>query len=333
MRVLVIGGTRLSGPDVVGQLAERGHETAVLHRGEAERDDLPARVRHFHGSAQDTDFLRYVAHEYNPTALIHMWAMHPADIEHAGDAFEGRLDRFVMISSSDVYAAFEAIEKREPALHPLPITEDAPLRTGPYPEWDGPDYDKVGAELAARRAWLAGRLPSIIVRYPGVYGPGPVREWYWVKRIRDGRRRIIVPDGGLNIFHRGFTANLAHAVCLALESGSPGHAYNAGDDVQFDVRQVTDMIALALDHDWEVVSVPAEAWPYGTPYSLYRGHLLLDTTRIRNELGYQDVVSPQEGLRVTVEYLASRKPGRVSQIGPGAFDYTAEDQVIDRFGF
>jgi hypothetical protein len=66
---------------------------------------------------------------------------------------------------------------------------------------------------------------------------------------------------------------------------------------------------------------------------LYRGHLLLDTTRIRNELGYQDVVSPQEALRVTVEYLASRKPGRVSQIGPGAFDYTAEDQVIDRFGF
>jgi nucleoside-diphosphate-sugar epimerase len=333
MRVLVIGGTRLSGPDVVGQLVERGHETAVLHRGKQENDDLPTRVRHFHGSAQDLQFLRHVAREYAPNALVHMWAMHPADIEHAGDAFNGTLERFVMISSGDVYAAFEAIEKREPGLHPLPIKEDAPLRTGPYPEYEGADYDKIGAELAAVRAWQAGRLPTVIVRYPGVYGPGPVREWYWVKRIRDGRRRILVPDGGLNIFHRGFTLNLAHTVTLALEIGRPGEAYNAGDGVQFNVRQLTDMIAAALDHQWEVVSVPAEAWPYGTPYSLYRGHLLFDTTKAQEKLGYQDLVSPTEALRVTVEYLACTKPERVSQIGPGAFDYTAEDEVIERFGF
>jgi nucleoside-diphosphate-sugar epimerase len=333
MRILVIGGTRLSGPDVVGQLVEHGYETAILHRGEQERDDLPSRVRHFHGSAQDIEFLRYVAHEYRPTGIIHMWAMHPADVEHAGGAFEGTLERFVMISSGDVYAAFEAIERKSPALQPLPISEEAPLRSGPYPEWDGPDYDKIGAEQAAIRAWQAGRLPTVIVRYPGVYGQGPVREWYWVKRIRDGRRRIIVPDGGLNIFHRGFTLNLAHAVTLALESGRPGRVYNAGDDVQFNVRQLTDMIAQTMDHEWEVVSVPAEAWPYGTPYSLFRGHLLYDTTRIRDELGYQDIVSPQEALRVTVEYLACRKPGHVSQIFPGAFDYAAEDQVIGRFGF
>jgi nucleoside-diphosphate-sugar epimerase len=330
MRVLVIGGTRLSGPDVVGQLIERGHEAAVLHRGEQERK-LPDRVQHFHGNLQDPEFLRFVAREYRPTAVVHMWAMHPADIEHAAAAFEGTLERFVMISSGDVYAAFEATERREAGHYPVPISEDAALRMGPYPEWDGPDYDKIGAEFAALRAWQARRLPTVIVRYPGVYGPGPVREWYWVKRVRDGRHRIALPDGGLTIFHRGFFLNLAHAVTLALELGKPGRIYNAGDDVQFNVRQITEMIGAALDHDWEIVSVPADAWPWGTPYSIYQGHLLLDTTRIKEELGYRDIVTPQEALRVTVEYLACRKPGRVPQIWPKGFDYPEEDAVIERF--
>jgi nucleoside-diphosphate-sugar epimerase len=320
----------LSGPDVVGQLIERGHETAVLHRGEHERK-LPDRVQHFHGNLQDPEFLRFVAHEYRPTAVVHMWAMHPADIQHAADAFEGMLERFVMISSGDVYAAFEATERRTPGRYPVPLSEDAPLRTGPYPEWDGPDYDKIGAEFAALRACQARRLPTVIVRYPGVYGPGPVREWYWVKRVRDGRHRIALPDGGLTIFHRGFFLNLAHAVTLALELGNPGRIYNAGDDVQFNVRQITEMIGAALDHDWEIVSVPADAWPWGTPYSIYQGHLLLDTTRIKEELGYRDIVSPQEALRVTVEYLACRKPGVVPQIWPKGFDYREEDAVIQRF--
>jgi nucleoside-diphosphate-sugar epimerase len=330
MRVLVIGGTRLSGPDVVGQLVERGHQVAVLHRGEQERT-LHARVQHFHGNLQDIEFLRFVSREYRPTSVVHMWAMHPADIEHAADAFEGMLERFVMISSSDVYAAFEATERRTPGTYPIPLSEEAPLRTGKYPEWDGSDYDKIGAEFAALRAWQARRLPAVIVRYPGVYGPGPVREWYWVKRVRDGRHRIALPDGGLTIFHRGFFLNLAHAVTLALELGKPGRVYNAGDDVQFNVRQITELIGAALDHDWEIVSVPADAWPWGTPYSIYQGHLLLDTTRIKDELGYRDIVTPQEALRVTVEYLACRKPATVPQIWPKGFDYSEEDAVIERF--
>jgi len=329
MRVLIIGGTRLSGPDIVRELLERDHLPAVVHRGQHEAA-LPGRVRHFHGDAGDVELLRYAAREFQPTALIHMWAMRPADIENVLRVFSEALERFVMISSGDVYAAFEALERREPTYAPVPIAEDAPLRSGPY-SYEGTSYDKAGAERAALRAWQGGRLPTVVVRYPGVYGFGPVREWYWVKRIRDGRRRIALPDGGLTIFHRGFAANLAHAVCLALERAEPGSVYNAGDETQFSVRQLTDMIAAIAGHEWEPVSVPAEAWPWGTPYSLFQGHLLYDLTKIKRELGYRDVVSPQEGLRVTVEYLSCTRPERVSQIVPKGFDYAAEDAVMDRF--
>lgn len=329
MRVLLIGGTHLSGPEIVNQLLERGHLPAVLHRGKSE-PALPGRVQHFHGDFHDAEFLRFAAGEFKPTALIHMWAMCPADVEVVADVFAGSLERFVMISSGDVYAAFEAMEQRLTTLQPVPIAETAPLRSGPYLV-EGNGYDKLGAERAALGACRANRLPSVIVRYPGVYGPGPVREWYWVKRIRDGRHRIALPDGGLSIFHRGFVANLAHAVSLVLERALPGRIYNAGDEVQFSVRQITEIIAQVMGHDWETVSVPASSWPWGTPYSLAGSHFLYDISRIKQELGYRDLVSPQEALRVTVEHLADTRPGFVPQIWPKGFDYQAEDEVIARF--
>ena len=53
MRILVIGGTRFTGPLVVSGLVERGHEVSVFHRGEHEHADLPPQVRHLHGDRRD----------------------------------------------------------------------------------------------------------------------------------------------------------------------------------------------------------------------------------------------------------------------------------------
>ena len=330
MRVLVIGGTGLSGPEIVRRLVEGGHLPAVLHRGESEVE-LTSRVQHYHGKADDAELLQYVAREFRPDAIIHMIVMHPGQVDAIDAVFAGTLQKFVMISSGDVYAAFESIEQKVPSPHPLPLTEGSQLRSGPYPAWDGEGYDKVGAERAALRAFQAGRLPTVILRYPAIYGPGPVREWYWVKRVRDKRLQIALPDGGLNIFHRGFTANLAHATVLALEQASAGKVYNTGDESQLSVYQLTERIARILDHTWQIVAVPAEAWEFGTPYSLSRSHLIYDLAAIKRDLGYRDIVSPDEALRVTVEHLLSNKPGWIGQIHPKAFDYAAEDSAIARY--
>src|ERR1035438_3483524 len=48
MRVLVLGGTGLSGPFLVRRLYRLGHEVTVFHRGEHECE-LPAGVRRLRG--------------------------------------------------------------------------------------------------------------------------------------------------------------------------------------------------------------------------------------------------------------------------------------------
>ena len=330
MRVLVIGGTGLSGPYVVRELIARHDEVAVFHRGHHEVE-LPAEVTHIHGDLQDASALAAAAGSFRPEGVVHMCAMKPSDVDRAAQAFGGHIERFVLISSGDVYRVFEAIERRKSSSQPIPIPEDASLRSGPYLPPHPTDYDKLGAEGAALVAAETGQLPTTVLRYPAIYGPGPSREWYWVKRILDGRLRIALPDGGLNLQHRGFAGNLAHAVALALDKGQPSRIYNVGDEAVYSVRQITDMIADIIGHSWEVTSVPATAWPYGTPYSL-PSHLVYDLSKIKGELAYRDIVAPEDALRLTVEALVANPPEGVPFLWPQAFSYGDEDAAIERFG-
>ncbi|MDQ7849030.1 MAG: hypothetical protein RB148_01960, partial [Armatimonadota bacterium] len=93
-------------------------------------------------------------------------------------------------------------------------------------------------------------------------------------------------------------------------------------------------VAAILDHRWEVIDLPegllpphrpSQALPYCIdPYHI-QPHLLLDTTRLRAELGYTDVVSPEAALEATVRWLAGR-PDAVRAAAP--LDYAAIDAAV-----
>ncbi len=63
------------------------------------------------------------------------------------------------------------------------------------------------------------RAFNVTYCYPLVYGPYQVSppEWCVIRRILDRRPFMILPDGGLSLFTRGYAANLAHAVLLAVD--------------------------------------------------------------------------------------------------------------------
>ena len=122
---------------------------------------------------------------------------------------------------------------------------------------------------------------ATILRFPMIYGPRQVapREWCIIRRILDGRRRIIVPDGGLKLERRGFVDNVAHAVLLAVDKGreSAGQIYNVGDETIWSLREWIEAIASYLNHECELVSMPfAVARPVqglrGQEFSLGSGH-------------------------------------------------------------
>ena len=330
MRVLILGGTQAAGPYIARELDRRGHRVTVFHRGIHEAD-LPDAVRHVHGDRRVPGALAELAAALRPDAVVDMLALRETDALAVIDAFPA-VRRAVFVSSGDVYEVFQAVRRGQPSPQPYPIPEDAPLRRPTVLFPNDPEYDKVPVEEAVRRAHGERGFPGVILRFPAVYGPGAgTREWYWIKRALDRRPFIALPDGGLNIFHRGHAANVARAVALAVEEDAAvGRAYNVGDTRVYTVRQITDMVAEAMDHWWEVVSVPALAWTAGTPYSV-SPHIIYDLTRIRRELGYEDAVDPETGLVETVRWLAAHPPEMTTALAHAAFDYEAEDRVIQRY--
>jgi nucleoside-diphosphate-sugar epimerase len=215
---------------------------------------------------------------------------------------------------------------------PLPVPEDAPHVSEPAEDEKG--YRIVRTEEAVFDAHPG----AAHFRYPYVYGPYQLapREWCIVRRVLDGRRRIIVADDGLTLHHHGYTENLAHAILLAVEQpdASSGAIYNVGDDDVLSVRQVVETVAAALDHSFELVSMPYDLAVPARPLLMQPSpnHRVLDLTRIRRDLGYRDAVAPREALANTARWLTEHRPepgGTEEQVLTDPFEYAAEDRLID----
>jgi nucleoside-diphosphate-sugar epimerase len=174
-------------------------------------------------------------------------------------------------------------------------------------------------------------------RYPYVYGPYQLtpREWIVVRRVLDGRGRIVVADEGLTLHHHGYTENIAHALLLALEQpdAAAGRLFNIADEEVLSVRQVVEIIAAALDHEFEVVSMPYDLAVPARPLLAQPlpTHRVLDVSRVRTDLGYRDLVPAREAVARTARWLREHPlVGSTEEYTlTDPFDYEAEDRLID----
>ena len=125
------------------------------------------------------------------------------------------------------------------------------------------------ASAAPSRSLFEHHPTATHFRYPYVYGPRQLapREWCIVRRILDGRPFLILPDDGLSLVTFGYVDNLAHALLLAVDQpeASMGEIFNCGDDERLTIRQVAEIITDELDHDWELIGMPAGAGDAGPP--------------------------------------------------------------------
>ncbi len=335
MRVLVIGGTAFTGPHIVRRLHALGHDVAIFNRGKTEAD-LPAEVIRFTGDCREIEKHAEVLRGFAPEVALHMALVIPQDAWSALEVFRGVARRLVAISSMDVYRAYGRLIGTEPGpLLDVPIREDAPLRLKFYPYREkvpGPDnlmfhYDKV---LIERLLQSEPGLPATIVRYPMVYGPGDRqhRLFSYLKRMDDGRPAILLSEEMANWrCNRGFAEDMAHAVVLAVTNErAAGRTYNVAEAGAGSERQWIERIARGAGWNGRVVAIANDRLPEKLRDDMNTAQsLVADTTAIRSELGYAEVVDPGEAMRRTIEWERSHPP---EPANPEAFDYAAEDEVL-----
>ncbi|MBJ20162.1 MAG: epimerase [Deltaproteobacteria bacterium] len=329
MRALVVGGTGPTGPFIVNRLRDRGYRVTIFHRGTHEVPEIPSDVEHIHG---DPHF-RKTIDEAIGTRTFDLVVATYGRIRHIAEAMVGRTGQFVAVGGFATYRGFISPGDLHPAGLPVPVREDAAL---------------VATEEEQRFSWLMASTEEAVMeahpdaalfRYPYVYGPYQIvpREWCVIRRLLDGRRQIILPDGGLTLVTHGYAENLAHGVMLAVDQpeAAAGQIYNCGDDRQLSLAQIVEVIAHTLEREFEIVSMP-HALAFSTRVLALGGshHTHLDLTKIRNQLGYSDIVPVEEALARTTRWYVEHSPkpgGEIEERLGDPFDYAAEDALIGRF--
>lgn len=249
-RILVIGGTLFIGRLLVSELLRAGNQVYLLHR----RAEHPfgRRVHNLIADRNNPPSIREAILNLRFDAVYDFaydWerGTSAAQVEATAQIFEGRLPRYVFMSSVAAYG--DGLNHHEgDALAP----DDHP---NPYVR------NKAMSERALFRMHQRSGFPVVTLRPPFVYGPGNpfYREAFFWDRFRLGRL-VILPSEGHRLMQFVYVKDLVEMALRVIEQrNAVGHAFNVGN-----ARAVTQHELLAdLAHaagiaDWRMVSIPRE---------------------------------------------------------------------------
>ncbi len=305
MKALVLGGTQFVGRRLVEALLAAGHDVTVLNRGT--RTPVPGtEALHADRRARGEVAAALAGRPFD--AAFDVSAYRPEETAEVVQALEGRVGRFVHISTGAVYDAGAG----------LPWTEDSPR--GPLVQPGDYGSDKTRCEDLLFEAHAARRFPAVVLRPSYVYGPHNhlYREAYFFDRAEAGRP-ILVPAGGRRV-QFVHVDDLAAATVLAAElAGVEGEAFNAAGDEIVAFGALARMAAKAVGVEADVVdAAPSPKLVSLFPFGDFDVAMSTGKARARLGAGSRPL---EQGLRQTYAWYRRARPF-------GEPDFTKDEAIL-----
>jgi nucleoside-diphosphate-sugar epimerase len=324
MRVLITGGNRYMGLELVRELARSGHAVTVINSHEV---PLPKGVARIHADRRVPGAFERALHAYRDAfdVVFDNTAYVPADIEPMIDLFEGRLRHYVFTSSQAVYRRSFVQPLREDFRRHAADDADPRKAYG---------VGKVQCEDLLLARWRNGGFPATWLRVGHTMGPrspSPTRDPAFFARLEAGRPILIPSDGfaALTLVHINDVARLMAA--LIGNDRVAGQGYNVGGAQSASLVGVVQLIGRAMGVVPRIVNVPlAIARAHRPPLvhwgEAITGSAILSIDKALRDLDWAPRFGIEEGYRDA--YAWWQREGR----GAYAFDYSAEDALLTRLG-
>jgi dTDP-glucose 4,6-dehydratase len=312
MKVLVTGGAGFIGSNFVRYWRERHADDHVVaydaltyagNRENLEGIDVPF----VHGDIADgevaTSTLRdeqidvivnFAAESHNSYAIVNPGAFFRTNVIGTQTLLEAArqvgIQRFHHVSTCEVYGDL-------PLDSDDVFTEETPYRPRtPY------NASKAGADHAVRAYHETYELPVTITNCSNNYGP-----YQFPEKVIPLFTTNALDDEPLPLY--ASTANkrewlhvLDHcrAIELVLERGRVGETYNVGSGVEKTIAEIADAVLAALDKPDSLKTIIPDRPGHDRRY-------LLDSSKLRSELGWRDEIGFDEGLEETVRWYADNR--------------------------
>ncbi|MFQ6547197.1 NAD-dependent epimerase/dehydratase family protein [Aestuariibius sp. 2305UL40-4] len=267
-RIIILGGTGQIGLAAADRFSGEGWDVVLASRTPPAGADV---WTHVLVDREDPDALNDLVSD-GVELILDCVAF---DEGHADQLLQlgGSVGRIAVVSSASVYADAEgrtldeAPEFGFPEF-PVPIPEDHPTVA------PGPETYSTRKVALERRLLERAEVPVTILRPCAIHGPYSkhAREWWFVKRLLDGRARIPLAYGGRSRFQTTSTRAIAEALVHAL--GVEEHRiWNVTDADAPDAAEIGRTIMRVMGQEAELVGLPDAPFPprYGaTPWSTER---------------------------------------------------------------
>ena len=315
MTIAVLGGTGFIGTAVAKRVLARGLTPLVLARGQ-HPVALPEGARFEAVDRLDGKRLVEIFQQHEVDTVIDIFGLGLLNTGAVLQAMGAVGGRYVLLSSVDVYSNYGGLLRREkPAVQAAPAKEDDPLRSFRFPYRGNPhrpqgveaalfeDYDKIILEEASA---ADGRFETTVIRAPMIFGPGDKQHRFaWaIKAVQKGGVIEIDQRAAKWPNSYGYIDDVAEAMVLAATSPkAAGRIYNVGQNFVRNPIEWLLSFAVVLNRSVEVVEVPPEKrglQAERADATDLRYPLTLDTSRIRQELAFKEIVPEREALLATI---------------------------------
>ena len=200
------------------------------------------------------------------------------------------VERFHHVSTCEVYGDLALDD-------PGAFTEDSPYRPRtPY------NASKAAADHIVRAYHETFDLPITITNCSNNYGP-----YQFPEKVIPLFTTRALNDESLPLYES--TANqrewlhvMDHctAIELVLESGRVGETYNVGSGVEASIAEIADLVLAAADKPASLKTIVPDRPGHDRRY-------LLDSSKLRRELGWEPTITFADGLHDTVRWYAEHR--------------------------
>jgi len=271
-------------------LAELGSQVSFV---EGDIGDL-ARVSAVLVDESIDTVVNFAAESHNSLAVLDPGLFFRTNVVGTQTLLEGArragVGRFHHISTCEVYGDLDLDTDES-------FTEDSPYRPRtPY------NASKAGADHAARAYYESFGLPVTITNCCNNYGPYQFPEkvipLFAVRALDD--QPLPMYASTKNRREWLHVDDHCRAIAAVLDRGRVGETYNVGSGVERSIEEIADLVLAALAKPAELKTIVADRPGHDRRY-------LLDSTKIRTELGWEAEVAFDTGLAATVAWYADRR--------------------------
>lgn len=232
-RILFLGGTGFIGPHIIHAALARGHQVAMMNRGQREPNQ----------NAEDFSRVEAIRGDRSlPNAYANLagkkWdvvidtATNVAWTREAVTALKGSASRYVYISSTGVFLPYRTVD----------IPEDGPVPLADTPPQSPPSFGVIKA-LSEQEVRMAMPGRELIIRPSYIVGPGDTsdRFTYWPVRIAHGGE-VLVPGRKTDFVQYVDVRDLAEWIVRTIENDTAGTFNIAGPAAKQTLSQFVEAL-------------------------------------------------------------------------------------------